>query len=216
MVKSAPLAAALALIAANALALGPHDDHASHQHSAHVHGSWELFAALDGAQLTISIKGPAIDALGFETAPSTNEERAAAAALQTQLAHPETLLTLDARANCALAEPTAVSMPGGVAHELEDRGAQSDQGDDHHDHHHDHHDHDRDDDHGDESHHSAHTDDIEVAYVFECGAPNRLRSIAIKGFETFPSIEAIDAVFLSDAATVSQRLTKKSTTLKID
>ena len=170
-------------------------DHHHHSHGAHVHGAWELFAALDGAQLSVTVKGPIVDILGFETRPASDQERAAVVALTERLEPAESMVSIDPRANCALTAPVAVALPKGFAGEDE-------KADDDHAHTHDHHD--------------IHDSDIELTYTFTCQSPNRLNAITITGFGHFPEIETVDAVFLSDDKQVAHRLEDKAQILHID
>lgn len=187
-----------------------HEDHDDHRaHGVHVHGAWEMFAALDDARLTVTMKGPLVDVLGFERLPETDEERASVVELKERVMSYQTMLALDDRVRCEASEPAAVVLPEGFLTEV---AANSEEhADDDHDHaHHDEH----DDDHHDE--HDIHKNDLEVTYVFNCASPTRLRSITMSGFDAFPAIESVEAVFLGDAKQVAGRLTRDSQTLAID
>lgn len=247
------LSAVLSISSPSAWAEEDHDDDHHQSHEAHVHGAWEMFAALDDARLSITIKGPAVDVFGFEAVPTTDEERATVLKMASQLQAAETLLNVDDRARCALSAPGAVKLPDGFPHPESNADAGGDEGHDeehaedheddhnngHHEDHegpHDDHDHDEHDDDHDEDHkdshgdhhednahdegahadHDIHTNNVEVTYLFDCAAPARLGKIAMSGFNAFPAIETVDAVFLGDAASVARRLTRKSQTLKLD
>lgn len=197
------------LLSFPANAAEPHDhDRHHHSHDAHVHGAWELFAALDDAQLSVTIKGPIVDVLGFETAPASDEERKAVADLAALLETPETMLSLDQRADCKASAPVVVTLPEGFS-------AQTEKADAHHAHSHDDHAHD---DHNDHDHHDhdIHDSDVEVTYAFTCGAPQRLGAITLTGFTTFSEIETVDAVFLSNDTQAAHRLERRSQVLRID
>lgn len=167
-----------------------HDhDHDHHSHGAHVHGAWELFAALDGAQLSVTLKGPIVDILGFEAAPANDQERQAVAALADRLKAVEVMLSLDRRADCDLSAPVAVALPESFSSEHADHA------------------------HGD---HDIHDSDVELTYGFVCQSPARLGAITMTGFEAFPGIETVDAVFLSDGKQAARRLERRSQVLQID
>lgn len=175
-----------------------HDhDHHHHSHEAHVHGAWELFAALDDAQLSVTVKGPIVDMLGFEAAPANDQERKAVADLAATLQTSEAMVSLDQRAGCTLSAPVIVALPEGFK-------AKADE-----DHSHDH-------DHKHEHEHDIHKSDIELTYAFTCTAPQRLITIALTGFTTFSGIETVDAVFLSDSKQAAHRLERRSQVWKID
>jgi len=194
-------------------------EHDHRSHDAHVHGTWELFAALDDSTLSISVKGPLIDVVGFERTPATEDERRAILDLQERLAAPELMLSLNERANCTLSEPVQIILPDGFA-QTGDSHDKTHADEPHHEHdHHDHgHDHDHDAGKSDEQHadHDVHANDLEVTYSFDCSAPSRLRAISVTGFDAFPAIENIDAVFLANAQQEAQRLRRGSRMLKLD
>ena len=206
-----------------------HDDHAHHddgeanlgEQEAHVHGAWEMFAALDDATLSVTLKGPLVDALGFETLPASDEEWNAVAALKEKLLSHKSVLALDERARCDLETPAAIALPAGfskaVAEDDHDDHDHEDHGhDDHDDADHDHDDHDHEGhDHDDHAHHDIHTNNLEVTYVFDCASPTRLGGITVAGFETFPAMENVEAVFLGDVSQIVNQLDKKSPTLEI-
>lgn len=179
--------------------------------AAHVHGAWELFAALDDKRLSVTTKGPLVDILGFERAPQTDDQRRAITALSNRLAEPAIFLALSERARCVLAEPASVKLPENFdaeassdhSHDLEDEA--------HNSHHADHH--DAQADHSDED---THESDIEISYVFECAAPKRLREITMTAFNSFSDIETIEAVFLSDQKQIALQLTRGSKALRVD
>ena len=184
-----------------------HDEGHNHDkdhraHGAHIHGSWEMFAALDGAQLSITIKGPLIDAIGFERTPETEEERTAIRDLQSRLITPEVLLTLDEKAKCVLSGPAQIFLPDGFTqHDIDNSEEKSGNHDQHA--------------HEDNENKNTHTNDLEVTYSFECQSPSRLGVITMTGFDTFPAIENVDAVFLGDAKQIANRLVRSERTLAI-
>ena len=236
-------------------------------HKAHIHGAWELFAALDGNELSITMSGPLVDLLGFENRPASAEEKAAVENLQTRLSAPEAILTLDKRAGCTLSGPVAITMPEGYAvqaaapddgahdehehedhehdhdheheheHEHEDHDHDKHEGHEEHehehedkDHDHDEHEHDHEDheeheheghehkDHENHDHsaHDQHASDVDLSYTFVCKAPKRLGAVMITGFNSFPAIETVDAVYLSDQKQTAHRLTRNAQSLKIN
>ena len=188
----------------------PHD-HDHHTPQTHVHGAWELFAALDGDQLSVTFKGPLVDVLGFERLPTNEEERTALRSLKVQLSEAQPLLALDERAGCRMSKPAEILLPEGYADAItsgeksdaQNTGEQS----------HDHKVHQHNDHHGE---HDTHASDVEVNYIFDCRSPAKLREITATAFETFPGIEGVDAVFLGDATQEALRLTRGSNTLRLD
>ena len=205
--------------AANALA--DHKDEHRH-HEAHVHGQWELFAALDEKALTVNVKGPIVDILGYEYAPKSKQEKDILASVSAKLAEPENIFKLGPNAECNLSEPIAISFPDG----FENDGAN--EKDDHHGHdEHDEHAHSDHEHHDDEEHAEAdheehdeheenvHDSDIEITYSFACAAPSRLKQIVVTGFDAYPEIKEIEAVFINDTRQLAKHLSHESSTFEL-
>lgn len=185
--------ATLGLIVSAAHA-GDDHDHKHHAHEAHVHGAWELFAALDGTQLSVTVKGPIVDVLGFERPPSDTNEWIAVDELQSRLIEPDILFVLSRRADCGLSEPVKITFPEGFSKDLTKEHGESYEPDDH----------------------DLHTSDLEIGYTLECARPSQLTEINISGFNSFAAIESIDAVFLGDSTQAANRLGRNTRTLNID
>ncbi|MEM9669187.1 MAG: DUF2796 domain-containing protein [Pseudomonadota bacterium] len=180
-----------------------HDDDESHDHdhaagSAHVHGLWSLFAALDGEMLSVTLTGPLQDVLGFETVPDTVEEQSALEAMLKDLSDADALLSINARAKCTLASSVDVSLPEDFI------GSETDHSEDAHDH----------DAHEADEH--DHTADIDVTLAYNCEAPGRLGDLDVKIFSAYPAIETLDAVFLGDTGQVARRLSREDAVLSTD
>jgi hypothetical protein len=73
----------------------------------HQHGVGAMDVALDGAALTVTLRLPLDTLVGYERAPRTAAERAAADAVLLQLRDASTLLVPDAAAGCR-AQPPAI------------------------------------------------------------------------------------------------------------
>lgn len=67
---------------------------------AHVHGQAELEVAVSGGTLVVSLHSPLENLLGFEHAPRTAAQKAAAQNLLLQLRNPGTLFAPSAEAQC--------------------------------------------------------------------------------------------------------------------
>ena len=80
------------------------------QHPAHEHGKVTLNAALDGNQLVIELDSPAVNVVGFEHVPRTNDERAAVSAAAKLLNNGRGLFTLPKEARCQF-QKTALKPP---------------------------------------------------------------------------------------------------------
>lgn len=71
-------------------------------HGAHRHGDGQLFVSIDGARLIVRLESPLDNLLGFERAPRTPAERAAADRLRQHLSAGEGLFQPSAAAGCQL------------------------------------------------------------------------------------------------------------------
>ncbi|MGF1463709.1 MAG: DUF2796 domain-containing protein [Maricaulaceae bacterium] len=136
---------AFALIAGLASAQEPE----VRQGRAHVHGAWDLFAALDGDVLRVTLLGPLADLIGDEPAIGSPEEAAALADLNAALMDQAPLVEFNDRAECRVDGP-------GQARVIQTADAEHDY--DHGEHDHDHAEHDHD--HGEhENDHAEHDHD---------------------------------------------------------
>jgi len=194
------------------------DDHNEHHaQEAHLHGAWELFAALDDKQLSVTVKGPLIDVVEFEHQPTSDEEFAAIQNLKTRLGAPQTMFKIDERARCAVAQPAEILLPQGFESESVNGEKESLHLIHENDAQHDHNTHKAETNHDDDHKgYDIHGSDVEVVYVFECKTPARIRSITATGFNAFPAIESIEAVFLGNNTQKAFRLTRNSKSLQID
>lgn len=84
---------------------------------AHQHGVVTLEVAIDGAELSLGLRAPLHDLIGFERAPRTAAERQAAAELLRRLRAPGALFEPSTAAGCTLAAATvqAPVLEGGAA-----------------------------------------------------------------------------------------------------
>lgn len=91
---------AVGLTLANPALAGPHE-----------HGVAQMNLAIEGDSLQISIKVPLESLLGYERAPRTDAERAAATALLKRFKQTQPVLALPAKAQCKEAVPAQVRAP---------------------------------------------------------------------------------------------------------
>lgn len=92
----------LVVLAAGAAALGDAAADRRHQHGAHEHGKVTVNVALDGTLLAIELEAPAVNVVGFERAPRTEAEQAAARAAAALLESGRGLVGVPRGALCRL------------------------------------------------------------------------------------------------------------------
>ena len=77
------------------------DQHHGHgHHHAHVHGLASVTLAQDDKQIWVSMRVPGYDMLGFERQPRNDDEVALIKTTMEKLRQPQSLLALEAEANC--------------------------------------------------------------------------------------------------------------------
>lgn len=173
-----PLLLALPLsLALSTVHAGDHDHDHAHGHDnpgAHEHGVALLDVVLEGQVLSIELHSPAINLVGFEHAPTSDEERARVARARQALSAPLPLFGIPDAAGCTLAQ-NEQSSPLFGSHD--DREPEEDG--------HDEHDHD--------SQHGGHAD-VDAHYQLNCRDVARLKGLDLGGFfDTFPQTERLQA-----------------------
>lgn len=150
----------------------------------HVHGVGELNIALEGKTLSIELKSPAANIVGFEQLPETDQERAALASSEAKLKDVPKMFAFDKAAKCSVstAEVTRAA-------------------DEHH--HDDGHDHDHDGS-GESGEHA----DLILSATLQCEKPAALRTITVNLFDVFPLTQTLRAAFIGDKGQSAAELTK--------
>lgn len=181
------------------------------QHDAHVHGQVEFNIAQDGKELLIEITAPGADVVGFEHAPSTDEQKETLNRAVTTLNDASTIFTLASQANCRL-EHRSVSHTLGEeehddhGHDSHDHDSHDHDKHDHDSHDHDSHDHDKHDhDSHDHESHGGHGE-FTIEYHYECDNIQALSNIDTQWFNHFPSTEAISVNLLTDQTQAALKL----------
>jgi hypothetical protein len=133
---------------------------------AHVHGVAQLNVAVDRDHLLIELDTPAMNLVGFEHPPETDEQRAAVDAARRTLKDGDQLFAPNAEADCAL---MSAQVDLDLSASSEHGHAQSET------HHHD-----------GMVHNDAHAE-----YIFHCRRPAALRGVDIGLFDAFPRTERV-------------------------
>ena len=166
------------------------------QHDAHEHGVGTLNIALEANELIIMLESPAMNIVGFEHAPRTEDEHAVVDKAMQRLEDGTRMFQIPDAASCRL-ESAEVHTPimDGDKHEDEHHDAHHDD-EDHGDHHDedDHGDHHDEDDHGDETH-----SDVTAIWQFSCARPARLTNIRVRLFEHFSLTERLQVQFVTES-----------------
>lgn len=158
------------------------------QHEAHVHGAAQLLIAMDGSTLELEFQSPAMNIIGFEHQPKTNNQVAAIEAAIDTLNQPELLFTLPSAAQC---NPVSIEV----------ESPQTEHGEHAHEHGHE---------------HEAEThSDFTGHYRFQCEEISRLNRIEIKLFGQFPGTERLEVQSISKKGQQKIDLTPGNNTLEL-
>lgn len=169
------------------------EEHEHRHHEAHVHGKAELNLLIDGTTIAIELKSPALNVLGFEHEPETNEERGIVKQAKKKLSNYKNIFSI-ADLNCQVTE-YEIESPYESEHE-----------EGHHGHkHHDEEYHSEDDDH----------DDYYLSYSLKCENTNELKIIEIKLFDNFEGFEIIEATWINQTNAGRSELSSKQKIIKL-
>jgi hypothetical protein len=165
--------------------------------NAHVHGAATLQIAVDGNRLALDFMSPLDNLVGFEHAPKTDKEKAAARDMVKRLRAPELLFAPSAEALC---RPGAVSLQsavldaallaGGVSSSKPDPQSGSAKG-------------------GGKAAQQGHAS-ISGEYAFTCSRPEALSGLELKAFDIFPGMKRVDVQVAGAKKQKAARLTPAS------
>ena len=161
------------------------------QFDAHEHGVTTLNIALDNNELVAELEGPAMNFIGFEHPPRTDEQKQAVTDTIALLKNNAQLIAANSAAECTLLEANAEHVTDSDTHS-----------DDHDDDHHDG---------ADESRHS----EFVAEYQYRCDEPGKLSAITVGLFERFPLTTEIDTSFLGPDVQTFKKLTPNDPVLKL-
>ena len=194
--RTLPLTSLLVLSSALCFASGD-DEH--RQHGAHVHGLAQMNLAVEGQNVLLELASPAMNIVGFEHMPSTDEQRHAVHEAAEMLEDGTSLFEFSKEAGCTLVAAEIESSL--LADEHDDEHADEDS----HGKGHDEESHDKDHDHsaaGEEEH-----SEFEARYQFTCSSPQKLKSLTVNLFTAFPGFEEIETQILTDSGQSGAELT---------
>lgn len=157
-------------------ALAQHNHGSTH---AHTHGQMTLDLAVDAGTISVAIRTPLDNLVGFERAPKTDAERARVDAALAQLRAADQLFVVDPRGECKLRDVTLDAAVLGLG--------QSQAGQPH-SHAHEHaHEHDHDSEHA----------ELGANIVFACAKADAARFLDVKLFARFKRLNTIQAQVVS-------------------
>jgi hypothetical protein len=162
----------------------------------HEHGVAHLDVAIDGAVVSLTLRGAGDGFVGFEYTAGTDEEHRRVEAASAALRQGEKLFAFDAVAGC-----TQTSADIDVPHESTVNHAD-----------HDKHGHPYYHQYGEE--HEDHAD-WSAQWEFECREPGAIRVLRTDLFDAFPRISEVRVQFISKAMQTGAKLTASSRRLTV-
>ena len=206
-------ATALASVLLACTAFAASDDE-RREHEAHEHGHGTLDIVVEGEELVIELRIPAVNVVGFEHAPKDDAEREAVRQALVPFGNATSLFVLSAEADCEVEEAEAAI--SSMGHEDEHEGEGHGDGDGH-EHETDEHAKDEHEEHaedGSDSDAEAHSE-LRATYHFHCHAPERLGEIDVRAFEHLRDAEEVDVRVVTPAAQLAMELHPGSTVVRL-
>ena len=191
-------------------------DSEQREHEAHEHGHGTLDIVVEGKELVIELRIPAVNVVGFEYAPRDDSEREAIRQVLLPFGDAASVLALPAAAECEVEEAEAEILGISLAEERagdghRDERPHDDEGNRHES---DAHAGQEDDEHGADSGVEAHSE-LHATYRFHCRVPERLSHIDVRAFEHLSDTEEIDVRVVTPAAQMAMELHPGSTIVEL-
>ena len=166
------------------------------QEDAHEHGAALLSVVLDGETLSVDLESPAVNLVGFEYEPGTDEEMQAVEDALAQLEDPMTLLAPAEGAGCELASADTEHLMTDEGGHAEEHGEEGEHGEDEeHSEDEEGEEHSEDEEHADEE--GAQHSEFRASYSFTCSSPDALSSLNLSElFTLYPGIEDLDVQYV--------------------
>lgn len=207
--RSAP-ALAPAVLACAAFAAS---DEQHREHEAHEHGHGTLDIVVEGEELVIELRIPAVNVVGFEHAPRDEAEREAVRKALVPFGDAASVVALPAEAECeaedAKAEIWAMAREDDHedddhAHEKEDHGKEEHEKEEHEEH-----------EHEEQESASEEHSELHATYHFHCHAPGKLDRIDVRVFEHLHDAEEIDVRIVTPSAQLAMELHPGETVVEL-
>jgi len=162
---------------------------------AHEHGHGLLSVAVDGNDLVIELEIPAMNIVGFEHAPETDEQRHAVEEAVDTFRRGDTLFVPTEGAACGI-ENVEVALSGMSHDEHEGEGEGHDRG--------------KKNEHESEGHSELHGE-----YYFRCAEPGALESLEVRVFDYLKGMEELEVQIVTPTLQTATELGRGSVKLKL-
>jgi len=202
MIPKKLLCLSIVLASTSGLAIASENSDEYREHGTHEHGAAEMSVALIDGELTINLNTPAYNILGFEHAPSTDEQIKHVEQQFAQLEQAQALFAIPKNAACSLQK-----------FELESPFEEHSHDEHEHEEEHAEHDHEHDHDHEEGETHS----DIRVSYHYSCEDLAAVNSVDMSGlFEHFKNLEKLNVSWLDAESQSAATLTPENARLTLE
>ena len=161
----------------------------------HLHGHWQLNAAIEDNRLQVELIAPGADVVGFEHEARTAAEKAKVWKAKEKLKAGDALIILPAAAGCVLSDAHAdIASLGEDHHHKNGHSAHGNQAKN-----------------DDDTHNEYHAE-----YVFTCSNVSELKTINVAIFDAFPATEKVKAAVLTGKGQHAAELVKDNTVIRLD
>jgi hypothetical protein len=161
------------------------------EHGAHQHGHGTLMLAVEKSTVSLELRAPGNDILGFEHAPATDQEKKIVAEAKAKLADALGLFGIPKDAGCTVTEAD-VHMHGG------DQDGDDDEKEAH-----------KADTGTQPAHTHAHSS-VHAKYTLTCRTPQAIKALDIALFAAFPGSQELDIVAVSETGQAKAEATRKA------
>ena len=205
-----------AALAATLMACDAASESEHREHEAHEHGHGTLDIVVEGEELVVELRVPAVNVVGFEHAPKDDAEREAVRRALVPFADAASVVVVSAQAECEVAEADAAI--ASMTHDDDHEGERHGDGDGH-DHEKDRHETEEHAKHehekgGADSDTEAHSE-LRATYHFHCHAPQRLVEVEVRAFEHLRDAEEIDVRVVTPTAQLAMEVHPGSTVVQL-
>lgn len=169
-------------------------DDAKRQLGAHVHGHGELNIAIDGQRVSMELKAPGSDIVGFEHAAKSKKQKAALANARKVLSDPLKLFQPSSEAGCKTTKAEV---------EWEIEGGDGKKHDHGHKHSHDH-------GHNHKSEKGETHAEFQATYILNCSAAAKLTKLDFPFFKAFPRAKKLTVQILGPKGQSKHQASRKS------
>lgn len=170
-----------------------HTEHGAHQHG---HGSFEM--AIEKTAVSIELRAPGVDIVGFEHPAATDQEKAAVEAAKAKLAEPLAMFGLPKEAQCVV-NAVDVHVHEG-AHDDDDKpgkdGVTAAK--------------DSDPAKGSEHAHDHGHSNFHAKYTLTCSTPQAIKSLDFAFFAAFAGAQELEVIAVSEKGQVKAEATRKA------